>query len=67
MWSTLSGGRIAGGKNQFENEAAGNPAQSFGVDRQLSDLLFKVGERLLEHFAMSRNVLGGQFLDDSPA
>jgi hypothetical protein len=49
------------------NGTAGIQLRSFAVDRQLGDLLIKVGERLFEHFAMSRNVLGGQFLDDSPA
>jgi len=43
----------------MKNEAAGDTPQSFAVDRQSCDLLFKVGERLLEHFAMSRVLLGG--------
>ena len=59
MRSTLSGTRIAGGENQREKGTEENPAQSFAGDRQVSDLPFKVGERLLEHFAMSRILLGG--------
>jgi hypothetical protein len=59
------GGRAADGENRMEKGSAGNPLQSFAVNGQLSDLLIKVSERLLEHFAMSRILLGGQVVDNS--
>jgi len=65
MQPNPSGARSASGENPEENGTGGNPIQLFAVNSQLTYLLVKVGERLLEDFAMPRILLGGEVVDNS--